>query len=111
MLKQLMHATQYSFSGLKLAYKQELAFRLEIYFSCILIPLAYYLASNTIELVLLVCSWLFVLIMELVNTAIEAVVDRISKDPHELSRVAKDVASAAVLLALMQFVVVWGLLI
>ena len=107
MLIRLINATKYSYSGLKLAYKQELAFRLEIYLSCIIIPLAFYWANNSIELVLLICSWLLVLIIELLNTAIEAVVDRVSQERHELAKLAKDVASAAVLVTLIQFVVVW----
>ena len=107
MLKRLINATKYSYTGLKLAYKQELSFKLEVYFSCILIPLAFYLAKSNIELILLIFSWLLVLIIELVNTSIEAVVNRIGREIHELSKLAKDAAAAAVLLTLVQFVTVW----
>ena len=111
MLIRLINATKYSCSGLKLAYKQELAFRLEIYLSCVIIPLAFYCSNTNIELAVLIGSWLLVLIVELLNTAIEAVVDRISQEQHALAKLAKDVASAAVLITLIQAVVVWTVII
>lgn len=104
----LIKSTGYSLKGLKSAFKYEAAFRHEISLSCILIPLAFWLAKDKIELVLMIGSVLLVLVTELLNSAIEAVVDRVGKEYHELSGRAKDQGSAAVFIALAIVVVTWG---
>ena len=95
-IKRLTNAVGYSFSGFKVAYQKEEAFRQEILLTIILVLLAFYIANNAIEIVLLIFSILLVPIIELVNSAIEATVDRISMKKHKLSMRAKDIGSAAV---------------
>jgi len=108
-LKRLVKAAGYSADGLKAAYRHEDAFRQEIHLTLILVPLALWLGDTGIERALLIVSVLLVLIVELLNSAVEAAVDRISLDRHHLIKRAKDMGSAAVLIALIQVVVVWGL--
>ena len=108
-LRRLLNAFGYSVDGFKAAYKHEDAFRQEVLFSIILTPLAFYLGNNAIEIALMVASVLLVLIVELLNSAIEAVVDRVSIERHELAKRAKDIGSAAVFIALLVVVVVWCL--
>ncbi len=103
----LYKATGYSLAGLKSTFKYEQAFRLEVYLSFILIPLAIWLAGSSVELVLLIGSWLMVMIVELLNSAIEAVVDRIGSEMHELSGRAKDIGSAAVMIAVLLSTFIW----
>jgi len=107
----LRRATGYSIKGLQAAFKNEQAFRLESYTLLLVIPLALGLGDSGVEKVLLIGSWLIVLLTELMNSAIEAVVDRIGSEPHELSGRAKDVASAAVMIALILAALTWLLLI
>lgn len=104
----LIKSTGYSLKGLKSAFKNEAAFRHEVFLACILIPLAFWLTKDKIELVLMVGSVLLVLVAELLNSAIESVVDRIGKEYHELSGRAKDQGSAAVFIALAIVVLTWG---
>ncbi len=106
----LHRATGYSLKGLQAAFKNEQAFRLESYTLLLVIPLALGLGNGGVEKVLLIGSWLIVLLTELMNSAIEAVVDRIGSEPHELSGRAKDVASAAVMIALILAALTWLLL-
>lgn len=108
-LRRLINAAGYSADGLKAAYRHEDAFRQEIHLTLILIPLALWLGDTGIERALMIVSVLLVLIVELLNSAVEAAVDRISLDRHHLIKRAKDMGSAAVLIALIQVVVVWGL--
>ncbi len=103
----LYKASGYSIAGLKSTFKYEQAFRLEIYLSFILIPLAIWLANTPIELVLLVGSWVLVMIVELLNSAIEATVDRIGAEMHELSGRAKDIGSAAVMISVFLSLFIW----
>ncbi|MCW9710708.1 diacylglycerol kinase [Avibacterium sp. 21-586] len=110
-LTHLIESTVYSLQGLKSAFKNEAAFRYEVFSACILIPLACFLASNKIELILMIGSVLLVLIVELLNSAIESVVDRIGKEYHELSGRAKDQGSAAVFIALLFVLLTWGVVI
>jgi diacylglycerol kinase (ATP) len=98
-----------SWKGFKGAFKAEQAFRQEVCLAVILIPLGLYLGKSNVERAMLVASVLFVLIVELLNTAIETVVDRIGLERHELSGLAKDVGSMAVLFAITSLLVVWGL--
>ena len=108
-LRRLFNAFGYSADGFKAAYKHEDDFRQEVLLSVILTPLAFYLGNNAIEIALMVASVLLVLIVELLNSAIEAVVDRVSIERHELAKRAKDIGSAAVFIALLVVVVVWCL--
>ena len=110
-IKRLIKAVGYSFSGFKAAFQNEEAFRQEILLIIILVPLAFYIANNTIEMVLLIFSTLLVPIIELVNSAIEATVDRISMKKHKLSMRAKDIGSAAVFLSLVNLITVWLIII
>ena len=103
----LYKACGYSIAGLKAAFKYEQAFRLEIYLSLVLIPLAIWLANSPIELVLMIGSWVLVMIVELFNSAIEATVDRIGSEKHELSGRAKDIGSAAVMISVLLSIFTW----
>ncbi len=107
----LWRATGYSLKGLRAAFRYEQAFRLETYISLLIIPLGLWLGEGSLEKVLLVGSWLIVMIAELLNSAVEAVVDRIGSEPHELSGRAKDIASAAVMVALALAGLTWVLLV
>lgn len=106
-LDRILHATGYSLAGLRAAYRGESAFRQESWLVIVLAPLAFWLGQTWLELALLLGSLLLVLIVELLNSAIEAAIDRISLDLHELSKRAKDLASAAVLLSLLLCGGVW----
>lgn len=99
-IKRLIKATGYSLKGIRYALKNEAAFRQEAAATVVLVPLAYWLDVTTLERVVMITSLFVVLIAELINSAIEAVVDRVGLDKHVLSGAAKDTGSAAVLLAL-----------
>jgi diacylglycerol kinase (ATP) len=109
-LAHLWYALGYSLAGFRAAYKHEDAFRQEVWFALVLIPLAIWLPVTTIDKVLMIGSVLLVIIIELINSAIEATVDRISLEVHDLAKRAKDIGSAAVLVSLINAVVVWGLI-
>jgi len=98
-LTHLINSTKYSLQGLKSAFKNETAFRHECFLACILIPLAFWLGDTKIEIALMISSVLLVMAVELLNSAVEAVVDRIGTERHELSGRAKDQGSAAVFIA------------
>jgi diacylglycerol kinase (ATP) len=106
-LKRLINASKYSYSGIKAAYKHEEAFRQEVLLLSVLSPAAFYFSTSLSEALILICALLFVLIVELLNSAIEAVVDRISDEHHELSGQAKDMGSAAVSMALIICMGIW----
>lgn len=108
-LRRIWNALHYSFSGLRAALRHEQAFRQEALLAVILIPLALLLPVAGAGKALMVASVLLVLIVELLNSAVEAVVDRVSLERHALSKRAKDMGSAAVLLALLNALVVWAL--
>ena len=108
-LKRIIKAIQFSWQGFKAAYKNEEAFRQEVVLAFVTIPLGIYLGENGIEKSLLVGVIFIILIAELLNTGIEATVDRISTDKHELSGRAKDVGSAVVFLSIINAVITWGL--
>jgi diacylglycerol kinase (ATP) len=112
-LGRLWHASRYSLHGLGAAYRHETAFRQELILGAVLIPLAFALAVYSplswTQCALLVASVLLILLVELLNSAIESAVDRISDEQHALSKRAKDTGSAAVLLALVNCAAVWGL--
>ena len=107
----LWRATGYSLAGLQAAFRHEQAFRQEVYLLLIVVPLGLWLGDNAIEKVLLIGSWFIVMLAELLNSAVEAVVDRIGSEPHELSGRAKDIASAAVMVALALAGLTWFMLI
>ena len=106
-ISRLVSACQYSAQGFRACYKSEAAFRLEVWLALVLLPLGYFLGESSIEKVLLITPIFLVLIVEMLNSAIEAVVDRVSTAQHELSGFAKDVASAAVTLSLVVFLMTW----
>lgn len=108
-LQRVWNALHYSLDGLKAAYRHESAFRQETWLAVLLIPLALCLPVSAIGKALMVGSVLLVLIVELLNSAVEAVVDRVSLEKHHLAKRAKDAGSAAVLIALFNVALVWGL--
>lgn len=106
-LTHLINSTKYSLQGLRSAFKNEAAFRHEVLLGLIFVPLAILLAGDKMELILLLGAYLIVLIAELLNSAVECAIDRIGTERHELSGRAKDQGSAAVFVALVNFVIVW----
>jgi diacylglycerol kinase (ATP) len=106
-INRILHATRNSFNGLWAAYTGESAFRQETWLAVVLLPSAFWLGRNALEVALLAATVVLVLIVELLNSAIEAVVDRVSFDWHDLSKRAKDIASAAVLLSLLLCASIW----
>lgn len=108
-VRRLYYATRYSLAGLRFAYRFESAFRQELWLCLLLAPVALWLGANAIERSLLIGCLFIVLITELLNTAVEATVDRVGPDRHALAECAKDTASAAVLISLLLTAVVWGL--
>ncbi len=109
-LQRLLRATVYSWQGLAAAFRNEAAFRQEVALSLIVIPLALWLGDSGTERALLVMVWVLVLVVELLNSAIEAAVDRIGAERHALAGRAKDIGSAAVLVALVNAGLVWLLM-
>ena len=110
-LTRIIHAAGYSWLGLKAAYKHESAFRQELWLAAIMIPLGIYLGETLIAKAALVTSVMFVLVVELINSGIEAVVDRVGDEPHKLSGRAKDMGSAAVLISLIMTGLIWAVVI
>ncbi|EWH03283.1 diacylglycerol kinase [Halomonas sp. BC04] len=108
--RHLIDSTGYSLKGLQQAFRHEAAFRQELALCAILLPLAWWIGDGPVEWILLLGSCLLVLIVELLNSAIESVVDRIGTEHHELSGRAKDISSAAVMLSLLLAGLAWGLL-
>ena len=108
-IARIIRAAVYSYQGLVTCYKTEEAFRQELALAAVLLPLGLWLGDTGIERALLAGSVLMVLIVELINTGVEYVVDRIGAEYHELSGKAKDIVSAAVLLALLNLALVWAL--
>jgi diacylglycerol kinase (ATP) len=108
-LERIAKALGYSIQGLKSAYKNETAIRQETWLMIVLIPLAFYLGNTNIERILLVGVTVLVFIVELLNSAVEAAVDHTSIDHHALAARAKDIGSAAVMVAIFLFMFVWGL--
>ena len=106
-IRRLIKASGYSMQGLAAAFRHETAFRQELAITVLLLPLALWLGQSGPERALLIAVWMLVPLFELMNSAIEAVVDRIGPEQHELSGRAKDIGSAAVLVALVNAGVVW----
>lgn len=109
-MRRLVLAFVNSWQGFRGAFRFEAAFRQEVALAVVLLPLGVYLGKTPVEKALLVSSVLMVLIVELLNTGIETVVDRIGLERHELSGLAKDVGSTAVLLSFAVLIVIWGFL-
>ena len=108
-LRRLLNATRYSAEGLGAAFRHEDAFRQEVIAAALLLPLALWLGNSGVERALMVFSLLLVLIVELLNSAVEATVDRISLENHALAKRAKDIGSAAVMVSLLNLLLVWTL--
>ncbi|MBL4774181.1 MAG: diacylglycerol kinase [Alcanivoracaceae bacterium] len=107
--KQITNAAKWSMQGLQATFKYEASFRLEFYLALILTPCAIYLSQSAMQLLLLLACVLFVLILEIINSAIEAVVDMVCGDKfHDLAKRAKDMGSAAVFLGQILVVFTWG---
>ncbi len=109
-LRRIFNAFFYSLDGFRAAYKHEDAFRQEVLLAAILIPLALWLPASHTAKALMIFSVLLVIVVELLNSAIEATVDRISLDRHDLAKRAKDIGSAAVLVSLINLIAVWVLM-
>ena len=109
-LRRVWNAFFYSMAGLRAAFRHEDAFRQEVLLAAILIPAAFWLTGEPVARALMIGSVLLVLIVELINSAIEATVDRISLENHQLAKRAKDIGSASVLLALINVFVIWAIL-
>ena len=109
-LNRLWRATGYSIEGLKAAWRNEAAFRQECWAMAVLLPAAFFLGSDALERALLIFSLLLILVVELINSALESAIDRIGPERHELSGRAKNLGSAAVMLSLIAAAVVWGLM-
>ena len=108
-LRRVWNALFYCIDGLAAAFRHEDAFRQESLLALVLIPTAFFMPAGGVGKALMIASVLLVLVVELLNSAIEAAVDRISLDLHHLAKRAKDIGSAAVLLSLVNVVTVWAL--
>lgn len=109
-LKRFFNAILFSFAGFKATWKHEEAFRQEVIVFIVAVPAVFWLTGNNIERILLIASIVLVMIVELLNSAIEAVVDRVGEEFHELSGRAKDIGSAAVMLSIMLATTTWFLI-
>jgi diacylglycerol kinase (ATP) len=109
-LRRIINATFFSMAGFRAAWRDEAAFRQELLLCVVLIPSAFWLGRTAVERSLLIGSCLIVLIIELLNTAIENVVDRFGEERHRLAGQAKDMGSAAVFTSLVLTLVVWSLI-
>jgi diacylglycerol kinase (ATP) len=109
-IKRLFNALNYSLAGLHAAFRNEDAFRQEVMSACVLVPLAFYLENDQLSRAVMIACVFLVLIVELLNSAIEATVDRISLDDHRLAKRAKDIGSAAVFVTMLNLLVVWFLI-
>ena len=109
--RRLVGATLNSGRGLRQAILTEEAFQVYLFLSVLLVPLAFFIATDYVQLILMFVAIFLVLITELLNTAVEAVVDRVGLERHELSGRAKDMGSAAVSLSIILFFVVWGIIV
>ncbi|WP_412130144.1 diacylglycerol kinase [Cellvibrio mixtus] len=108
-IARVIDAFGYSMKGFAASWKYEAAFRQEVALAMILIPTAFWLAQSHIELILLISSVFWVLMAELANSSVEAVVDRTGSERHELSGRAKDIGSALVFVSLTLLVIVWSI--
>ncbi len=109
--RRILQSCRYSLQGLRATFQGEEAFRVEVVLALFLVPLGLFLGETGVEKSLLAGSVFLVLIVEIINSAIESVVDRFGQEQHELAGRAKDQGSAAVLMALLLVVLVWSLII
>lgn len=109
-IARVIDAFGYSMKGFAAVWKYEAAFRQEVALAIILIPAAFWLAQTPVELILLIASVFWVLMAELANSSVEAVVDRTGSERHELSGRAKDIGSALVFVSLVLLAIVWGII-
>jgi diacylglycerol kinase (ATP) len=107
-LDRILRATGYSLAGLRMAYTGESAFRQEVWLAVVATPLAFWLGQGWVQVSVLLGSLVLVMIVELLNSAVEAAIDRVSFELHDLSKRAKDLASAAVLLSLLLCGGIWA---
>jgi diacylglycerol kinase (ATP) len=107
-IKRIFRATGFSMKGLKSAWIHEAAFRQELVLACLMLPIALFVDISTVERLLLILTLFIVLIVELLNSAVEAVVDRVGDEIHALSGQAKDIASAAVFMSLALCAITWA---
>ena len=107
-VQRILNATGYSLAGFKAAFQNEAAFRQIILINALLIPLSFFMPVSRVEQVLMIVVCLLAIIVELINSAIEAVVDRVSMEQHPLSKNAKDMGSAAQFVALAIITLTWG---
>ena len=105
----VLRALRYSYAGLRAVFLREAAFRQELILAAALVPAAVWLGDDGVERALMIGSLLLVLIVELLNSAVETVVDRFGAELHDLSGRAKDIGSAAVLISLVNVPIVWAL--
>ncbi len=109
-IKHVFRAIKHSYAGLRAAYETEVAFRVELFLTFFIVPLAFFVGQNLVEYIILIGSWFFVLLIELVNTAIETIINRIGREHHIDSGKAKDIGSALVFVSAIQAVVFWLIL-
>jgi len=109
-LAHIIKALIWSMAGIKAAWKNEQAFRWEAIIVLLMMPVGLWLGRTAVERALLIASSMSILIIELLNSAVEAVVDRIGPERHELSKRAKDLGSAAAFISMITAAVVWGLI-
>ena len=110
-MKRIYAAFKYALQGLKHALKSEFAFQVEFILSVFLIPFAFVIGQNSLEVVFLVASTLLILIVELLNTSIETTLNRIGQEDNDITKIAKDLASGSVLLALVLWIFVWSVIV
>ena len=109
-IARLIAATGHSLKGIRASWRHETAFRQEVALILVLFPASFFVAKTTIQWLLLVSPLFLLLMMELLNSAVEAIVDRIGSEHHELSGRAKDIASAPVMLCLFLIAMTWGVI-
>jgi len=109
-IKRLYKASFYSLAGFKTVLKQETAFQQECLLSILIVPLAFYLGASRLESLVLCLSWLFIPFAELINSAIERCINRVSTDLHPISKEAKDIGSACVLFSIITAILTWGVI-
>ena len=110
-IRRIWNAALYSVAGIRAAFRNEAAFRQELMLCAVMVPAAFWVGENAVERSLLVGTCLLVLVVELLNSAVEAVVDRIGEDMHKLSGRAKDMGSSAVFISLWLTVICWGMIV
>ena len=109
-MRHIVNAFIWSMAGIKAAWKHELAFRSQVVVIAIMLPIGFWLGRTALEWALLLGSCMLVLITELLNSALETIVDRVGLEPHELSGRAKDLGSAAAFFSMLTAAVIWGLI-